>query len=319
MTEPIVNIFTPTYHPKKEHLTEAIESLLAQTEQNWTLFIHDDASQMDVKMIVKPYLGDPRIKFYKSIVNRGIGGNWNATKKNATAPYIQYLFQDDTWHPEYLERGIKILEHNPSVGFVSLNHTYDAEGEVKTAPAYEKLRHFKEKEISPGLHNGRKFLRWWMERGLHPNVVGEPPFVMFRREVMDKVGPFSEDMPQGLDVDYWIRMLAVSDWYFEPEISGSFRVHPSAASAKNFEEGLGIFDRFRCLELLTKILKGKDKHLAKKALKTQFELMAVKFFEKQKKQEGVKTKGAGKLKGFCAKHPLLVSKALLKAKMQVKK
>ena len=249
MDTPIVSILMPTYEPNPTHLAEALDSLLAQTEARWTLFIHDDASKADVRGMVEKYLDDPRISFERSEKNLGIGGNWNACVQRADGDYVQFLFQDDIWGSNHMEKAIGILEQNPSVGFVSLDHIYQYEGDVPVE-RYQELKAYKEKEIDAGVHNGKEFLLWWVRHELHPNVIGEPPFVMFRKSLLDAVGPFHEEMPQFLDVEYWIRCLRESDWYYLKEDIGAFRVHPDAASARNTEAGVGIYDRLQCMEQL---------------------------------------------------------------------
>ena len=54
-----VNIFMPTFNPRADFVRAAVDALLAQTEQEWKLLIHDDASDIDVRAMVEPYLSDP--------------------------------------------------------------------------------------------------------------------------------------------------------------------------------------------------------------------------------------------------------------------
>jgi hypothetical protein len=97
-----------------------------------------------------------------------------------------------------------------------------------------------------------------MEKGLRPNFIGEPSFVMLRRSLMESVGKFREDMPQGLDTEYWLRCLLRADWYFERTSLGMFRVHGQAASARNDREGLGLYDRLGFYDTLLHLLPADD-------------------------------------------------------------
>ena len=80
-----------------------------------------------------------------------------------------------------------VMDSNPSVGLASAEHIYRAEGEVHTHPEYEKLRKYKQDNVDPGLHKGIDILLWWLDQGLHPNIIGEPSFVMLRKELIEKV------------------------------------------------------------------------------------------------------------------------------------
>lgn len=316
MSTPIVNVLMPTYEPNPQYLAEALDSLFAQTETRWSLFIHDDTSQSDVRNMVEKYRRDPRVTFVRSEKHLGIGGNWNACLRRAKAPYVQFLFQDDLWGETQLERGIHILENHPTVGFVSIDHVYQYEGGMENDAPYRRLRAFKKKEVQEGIHRGEDFLLWWIRHELHPNVIGEPPFIMFRRTLLNAVGPFHEEMPQFLDVEFWIRCLQKTDWYYLKEDIGAFRVHPAAASTRNTESGAGIYDRLQCFQqLIASLPPGPMKKEAVAARNRALNTMARKFFERIKKKQAISTagKGGAVFKKFCLKHPLATSRAILTA------
>jgi glycosyltransferase involved in cell wall biosynthesis len=289
-------------------LKAALESVLSQTEQRWTVFIHDDASHINVRSIIEPYLNDPRITFARSEKRLGIGGNWNACLRQAKTPYVQFLFQDDLWEKDYLLNAVNILESHSQVGFVSVEHEYLFEGQSDAQEGYEALSAFKKENVQPGAHDGRTFLNWWMMRGLHPNVIGEPSFVMMRTSVAHGVGPFLEDMPQFLDVEYWTRLLQRSDWYFIPKSHGSFRVHASGASHQNQQQGRGLFDRLRCMERTMNALEGSARSTAKRAIAVQLSGMIGKFLNRKRAGKAVKLEGSGAVKSFLLRHPLLAAR-----------
>ena len=309
-----VDVLIPTYKPNRAHLTEALTSLLSQEFQDWRAFIHDDFSTESVaRSIVEPFLNDPRITFTTSKKRLGIGGNWNACIRQTSAPFIAFLFQDDIWTPEYLQHAIQILEQHPTVGFVSMEHAYRGEGAMTTLPLYEELSNFKQKNVPSGLHKGSEFLRFWIHHELHPNVIGEPSFVVLRRNAVNGAGSFLEDMPQFLDTEYWLRLLQVSDWYYLNDRSyGSFRVHPGGASAVNQEVGTGLYDRLRCFEYLIERLNGDDRSAAIEARNRAIETMIGKFFRRIGSGKKASAKGSHALLWFCLRHPMLIGRSILK-------
>lgn len=313
----MISVLIPTYNPKRAHLTGALQSIQAQTNGDWQVLVHDDCSETsEAQSIVEPFLKDSRITFKKSPVRLGIGGNWNACVRQTDAPFVAFLFQDDLWEPDYLERALRAFNEAPSVGFVSLSHRYLCEG-VASAPLYDAVKNFTDKSVDAGLHRGREFLRWWIDRELHPNVVGEPSFVVMRRSAMMQAGPFLEDMPQFLDVEYWTRLLTITDWYFAKEKSfGSFRVHPGGASAVNEEAGAGLGDRLRCFESLIGILNGNDRRAAIAARRRAVEKMVIKFFARVGSKKHVSSKSKGDLKKFCLRHPVLIGTSIVKYLMR---
>ncbi|TSC58931.1 MAG: glycosyl transferase family protein [Candidatus Peregrinibacteria bacterium Greene0416_19] len=311
---PTVSVLIPTYEPRPDHLHAALDGLRAQTFGEWHAFIHDDASTMDVRSLLEPYLGDPRITFNRSERRLGIGGNWNACLKRATGTYMQFLFQDDLWEPTYLEKCVEILEREPTVGFVAANHVYRYEDTVPNA-GYDELQSLRRQLLIPGLQDRRAFLALWAERGLHPNLIGEPSFVMLRRSLTEEVGLFDESMPQGLDLEYWVRCLLHSDWSYLEERLGEFRVHPGGASARHQTQGMGLFDRVRCLDLV--MGKAQDRsvrHAARRGMIHYLSRAAGRFLRHVSGGGGVGgATGMKQLLRLGGRHPLLMGRGLWRA------
>lgn len=314
MTEAPVDVLIPTYNPDAAHLSAALHSLQSQTHGDWKALIHDDCSpNTDTGKIVEPFLWDPRIRFVRSPDRLGIGGNWNACARMTEAPFVAYLFQDDLWSPNYLEKALATLERNTTAGFVSLDHEYLMEGEMATGSLYQSVRDFRDTHLIPGLHRGPELLRWWIRQELTPNIIGEPSFVVMRRDVMTKAGPFLNDMPQFLDVEYWTRLLLLSDWYCLKGNFGSFRVHAAGASAQNQESGRGLFDRLRCFDILLHTMDEEGKKVVREARSTALATMVTKFRRRLGSGKKVSAQGSGELKKFVLRHPLLTLGAVLRS------
>lgn len=60
----LVSIITPSYNTAK-YIGETIESVQAQTYQNWEMIIVDDCSPDNTDDVVAGYLSDSRIKYLK--------------------------------------------------------------------------------------------------------------------------------------------------------------------------------------------------------------------------------------------------------------
>ncbi len=302
----------PTYKPNPSFLREAIDSVRRQTHTDWRLIINDEPTDVDTRAMVEPFLkDDDRISYFRNETRLGIGPNWNACVAKSTAPAIMFLFQDDWWEPQMLERCLTVLRDHASVGFVAAGHRYVFQDNLSTRGSYEELESFRNTQLQRGLHNGREFLRWWLERGLHPNVIGEPDFVMLRRSAVQKAGPFHPTMTQFLDSEYWMKMLIVTDWYYLPETLGSFRVHGAATSATNFAGGKGAFDRLQCYEELLDLLPpGPDRDLASASLSKAFGGMVQKFFARRKAGGKVSGGGSSAVLRLALRHPVLLAKGI---------
>lgn len=245
---PRVTILIPTYEPKPEHLTAALDSLLAQTCGDWEAFIHDDCSRTDVFSIVEPYLKDERFTYRRSEERLGLAGNWDACSYMGSSAYVQYLFQDDLWTPNYLASAIRSLDEYPEAGFVSVGHRYACEGMSEFIQrVYQHVLDRRAEWLQPGLIQSRQFLPFWLSRGLRPNVIGEPSYVMIKRDLMQELGNFRDDLPQCVDIEYWVRAMLRRNFVIIDQPLGDFRVHQGGTSAKNRKKLKPKTDRIKLI------------------------------------------------------------------------
>ncbi len=112
MTEKLVSIITPTYNCAK-FIARTLDSVLAQTYQNWEMIIVDDRSQDNTKEIVEEYMKvDTRIKYHLLDVNSGAAVARTKAMMLAQGSYMAFLDSDDIWMPEKLERQIEWMVEN---------------------------------------------------------------------------------------------------------------------------------------------------------------------------------------------------------------
>ncbi len=110
MTDKSVSIITPTYNCGK-FIGRTIESVLAQTYNNWEMIIVDDRSTDDTKSIVEKYAArDDRIKYCLLEQNSGAAVARTTAMKMAAGAYMAFLDSDDIWLPEKLEKQLDFME-----------------------------------------------------------------------------------------------------------------------------------------------------------------------------------------------------------------
>lgn len=96
-----------TYWGDVELLKKAIESVIAQTETDWNLYIFDDCYPSNDAAKYCSKLKDSRITYYKHEKNIGITKNFNYAVDAAKSKYCVMLGCDDIMLPNYLETGLK--------------------------------------------------------------------------------------------------------------------------------------------------------------------------------------------------------------------
>ena len=118
MTEPFFSVIIPTYN-RATLLSIAINSVIAQTFQNWELILVDDGSTDNTKEIVKEYTkSDSRIIYlFQQNAERCVARN-NGIKR-ATGKYICFLDSDDFYLSNRLQALYNSISHSnfPKVVF----------------------------------------------------------------------------------------------------------------------------------------------------------------------------------------------------------
>jgi ADP-heptose:LPS heptosyltransferase/glycosyltransferase involved in cell wall biosynthesis len=112
---PKVSIGLAVYNGEP-YLTEAIDSILAQTFTDFELIISDNASTDKTEAICRSYAErDPRIRYVRNARNIGGANNENQTFLLARGEYFRWAAHDDVLAPTLLERCVEVLDANPSV------------------------------------------------------------------------------------------------------------------------------------------------------------------------------------------------------------
>lgn len=121
MVDGLVSIIMPSWNTAK-FIAESIQCVIDQTYTNWELLIVDDCSTDNSDDIVKPFLIDKRIKYFKNENNSGAALSRNKAMREAQGEWIAFLDSDDLWMPEKLEKQIKFMK---DYGYVLSYHEYE--------------------------------------------------------------------------------------------------------------------------------------------------------------------------------------------------
>ncbi|HFU4345338.1 TPA: glycosyltransferase family 2 protein [Streptococcus suis] len=139
----LISVIIPVYN-SEEYIGKTIESVLAQTHQNWEMIIADDCSKDKTSEVIKSFK-DPRIKYIKLEENGGAARARNAALENASGRFLAFLDADDMWKPKKLEKQLKFMKEN-EYGF--------------TFTGYEILRDEENKVIKvPNMLNYSQFMK----------------------------------------------------------------------------------------------------------------------------------------------------------------
>ena len=129
-----ISILVPLWNTPENFLREMIESVTAQTYQNWELCLADgsDGDHAYVETIVREYQekdGRGRILYKKLEKNEGIAGNTNRCLAMATGEYIGLFDHDDSLHPSALYEYVKVINEK-NADYIYCDETTFKSGDI---------------------------------------------------------------------------------------------------------------------------------------------------------------------------------------------
>lgn len=182
-----VSVIIPTFN-RCTPLKNAIESVFAQTFQNFEIIVVNDGSTDQTSKYLST-LEESRFRYFEFETNRG--GNYarNEGIKHANGAYIAFLDDDDYWEPTKLEEQIHLIqEHNVDLCYTGFNlytHNKKFIKYVFNRPRYESLY----KSI------------------MDDNFFGGTSSILVKKKLVEEAGCFDHNLPALQDYDLFIRLI----------------------------------------------------------------------------------------------------------------
>ena len=235
-----VSVCIPTYNGAT-YLKETLLSIEKQTYTDFEIVISDDKSIDSTLDVVEKFkqISKKTIKLVYHKPN-GIGSNWNNCINNASGKFIKFVFQDDILLPTCIEEMVSILDENNRVGLIACQREFIYSQSFYTEELAQWINQFgnlqnglnlkKHKDYSIldyRFFKSKQFLKSPM------NKVGEPSAVMFRKDIVNEIGFFREDLKQILDYEFYYRLLKLYDIAIIDRVLVKFRLHDKQTTVVN--------------------------------------------------------------------------------------
>lgn len=197
--DPLVSVIMPCYNDG-QYIQESINSVLCQTYPNIELIIINDGSTDPDTNIILDSIAHDRIRVLHTKNLRPAGAR-NIGIADACGKYIMPVDSDDLISKDYIEKAVRIIESDDSIGVV-----------------YCRADLF-------GEQTGRWNLPDYSFKSmLLDNIV----FVtaLFKKNDWEKVGGFSTEMDNGMeDYDFWLSILELRKTIYQiPEVLFHYRI-----------------------------------------------------------------------------------------------
>jgi glycosyltransferase involved in cell wall biosynthesis len=207
---PKVSVVIPTYN-RENFLHETIESVLAQTYQDFEVIVVDDGSTDNTRELISAF---PVRYFYQE--NQGVAAALNKGAELSRGEYIAFLGSDDVWLRYILEKEVEVLDKYPEVGLVyGQFNMMDESGTTYKVKGSTFMN-------SSGIVNRQDQIRELLFLcRIFPSVA------LMRRSCFDEVGGFNAGLRMNEDRHLFMRMAKRCRMAYIAEPLVNYRVHPN--------------------------------------------------------------------------------------------
>lgn len=253
-SKPLVSVII-IFLDAEKFIREAVESVLAQTYENWELFLVDDGSSDGSTKIALRYANQfpEKVRYleHEKHQNRGMSASRNLGLEYANGKYVAFLDADDVWLPQKLEEQVTIL----------LSHS-------EAAMVYGPARYWyswtgKPEDVK------RDFVQ---ELGVPANTLIKPPTlltlllqnegttpspsgILGRREVIEQIGRFEESFRNMFeDLVFYAKLYLNATVFVAEKCWYHYRQHPDACVTTAVRTGQYHSVRLKFLTWLEKYL-----------------------------------------------------------------
>ena len=225
----MVSIITPSYN-SEQFISQTIDSVLAQTYENWELIIIDDCSIDNSNKIIEAHMQrSEKIKLILLKNNSGPAIARNKGIEQAKGRYIAFLDSDDLWMPEKLSKQLTFMQKNDiALSFTSYYHMEEeSEKIIQYIYALNKVNY---SEL------------------LKKNIIGCFT-VMYDTEKLGKV--YMPDIRKRQDYALWLTILKKVPYaYGLDEMLGYYRVRSNSVSSNKILSSKYNWKMYRDIEKL---------------------------------------------------------------------
>jgi glycosyltransferase involved in cell wall biosynthesis len=208
-----------TVYKRTNYLTEALNSALAQTYENFEVIVADDSGTAASREILAAYK-DPRVRYLPNPTTVGIARSLVRAVEQARGEFIAILNDDDVWEKEFLQEMMAPLEREAGCVAAFADHwVMDTSGQIDSALSDAWSASTSRLTLPEGfVHDPTKFA---IANGGIP-IAGA---AVFLKDAVD----WSLLVPEVSGAyDYWISCLLVGSGgaiYYVPKRLARYRVH----------------------------------------------------------------------------------------------
>ena len=217
---PLFSVIVASYN-YANLIGETLDSLLAQTYQDYEIIIVDDGSSDNSLSVIDKYMKQSdKIKLYThpNHQNKGLIETIKLGIQMSSGEYIAFCESDDLWMPKHLEEQAKVIQENSNVFIIS------NDVEVFGQPESIKIRKKYVQEIKEQLSAGPNHISLDTIREF--NTIPTFSCVTIKKWLFNYIN-FNSPIPAWIDFWVYRQILQRYDLYFLPQKLTRWRMHNS--------------------------------------------------------------------------------------------
>jgi len=185
--KPLISVVIPVYNSEKT-IEAALKSIVNQNYDNFEIIIVNDGSIDQSENLIKNFIDKHKAITIKYIFqeNKGVSTARNLGLKNATGNLISFLDSDDVWDKNKTAIQLKILQENKSIDLLGTN---------RDGAILKNFLGFKINRVTKITSRILLYKNFFMTSS-----------IIFKREIIDEIGYFNENMNHSEDWEYFLRI-----------------------------------------------------------------------------------------------------------------
>ena len=213
----------------QRYLKEALDSVYAQTFDDWEIIFWDNGSNDKSGEIAQSY--DERLRYFKNEETSLLGKARNAAFNQAEGKYIAILDVDDVWLENKLERQVSFFDKNSHLGMTFTNSVYFYEN-GNTLEMFNLVQPYR----------GNVFKQLLCQNFISTETM------MFKKQALESLDyRFDDGFTMVMDYDLTLRLAYLYEFDFIEEPLSKWRIHEQSGTIKGRalmpKEGMALIEK----------------------------------------------------------------------------
>ena len=228
---PLISIIIPTYNAEP-YIINTLESVFAQTFQDFEVIIIDDFSSDNTIKVIKDSFDN--IKLLKNDKNRGASYSRNKGINNALGEYIAFLDADDLWFPDKLSSQINAMKK------YNLKFCYGLAKSIPTSSiSINKI-------LSSNVPISDEDIKIKLLKDIFIFPYFSTSTIVIDKALCLQIGGFREDLKTAEDIDFCLKAAEKTDVLaIELFVSITRKVEGSlGTSPDSYQDNINVIDDF---------------------------------------------------------------------------